>query len=256
MFLQVAVPTDDSRCLRFLWRETPEQRIDVYEYTRHVFGAKSSPTCANYALHQVARDNAKNDEALVKTVQRNFYMDDFLKSVKTSQEGIDIYNRVREVLSKGGFKLTKWITSDEDVKSQIPEEDRSTNAVKTLEVEPQSSSILGLNWNVDSDSLVVCRGIDQEIPAKITQRVVLSFVSAVFDPIGICSPFTIRMRFLLKSIWASMGQSWDKELSTEHVKIFKEWCSELQEKRTMSINIFYFTSGCADLRLHIFTDVH
>ena len=134
--------------MRFLWRETPKQRIDVYEYTEHVFGAKSSPTCANYALHQVARDNAKNDEALVKTVQRNFYMDDFLKSVKTSQEGIDIYNRVREVLSKGGFKLTKWITSDEDVKSQIPEEDRSTKAVKTLEVEPQSSSILGLNWNV------------------------------------------------------------------------------------------------------------
>ena len=82
MFLQVADPSDDSRCLRFLWRETPEQRIDVYEYTRHVFGAKISPTCANYALHQVARDNAKNDEALVKTVQRNFYMDDFLKSVK------------------------------------------------------------------------------------------------------------------------------------------------------------------------------
>ena len=113
-------------------------------------------------------------------------MDDFLKSVKTPQEGIEVYHRVREVLSKGGFKLTKWITSDEDVKSQIPEEDRSTNAVKTLEVEPQSSSILGLNWNVDSDILVVCRGIDQEIPAKITQRVVLSFVSAVFDPIGIC----------------------------------------------------------------------
>ena len=42
MFLQVAVPKDDSRCLRFLWREDPERRIEVYEYTRHVFGAKSS----------------------------------------------------------------------------------------------------------------------------------------------------------------------------------------------------------------------
>ena len=38
--------SDDSRCLRFLWRKDPEQRIEVYEYTRHVFGAKSSPTCA------------------------------------------------------------------------------------------------------------------------------------------------------------------------------------------------------------------
>ena len=72
MFLQVDVPNDDSRCLRFLWREDLERRLEVYEYTRHVFGAKSSPTCANYALHQVAKDNAVNDESLVRTVQRNF----------------------------------------------------------------------------------------------------------------------------------------------------------------------------------------
>ena len=212
MFLQVAVPNDDSRCLRFLWREDPEQRKEVYEYTRHVFGAKSSPTCANYALHQMAKYNAKEDENLVKAVQRNFYMDDFLKSFRTPQEAIEIYQKVREILNKGGFKLTKWITSDVEVKSQIPETDRSTKVVKTSEAEPQSSSILGLNWNVDTDSLIVCRGTEQEVPAKISQRIVLSFVSAVFDPLGICSPFTIRMRFLLKSIWAAMGQALDKKL--------------------------------------------
>ena len=29
MILQVAVPNEDGRCLRFLWREDPEQRIEV-----------------------------------------------------------------------------------------------------------------------------------------------------------------------------------------------------------------------------------
>ena len=254
MFLQIGVPSADSRCLRFLWRDKSKQRIEVYEYTRHVFGAKSSPTCANYALHQVAKDNANNDENLVRTVQRNFYVDDFLKSVKTPQEATQFYQKLRDVLSKGGFKLTKWITSDEEVKSQIPETDRSTKVVKTFEAEPQSSSILGQNWNVDTDSLIVCRGTDQEVPAKITQRIVLSFVSAVFDPLGICSPFTIRLRFLLKSIWAAMGQAWDKELSAEHSKLFSDWCSELRKIRTMSINRLYFENGCTKLRFHIFTD--
>ena len=145
MFLQVAVRSDVSRCLRFLWREDPEQRIEVYEYTRHVFGAKSSRTGANYALHQVAKDNAVNDESLVRTVQRNFFMDDFLKLVRTPQEAIKIYQKVRDILAKGGFKLTKWITSDGQVKSQIPETDRSTKVEKTFAAEPQSSSILGLN---------------------------------------------------------------------------------------------------------------
>ena len=254
MFLQVAVANDDSRCLRFLWREDPERRIEVYEYTRHVFGAKSSPTCAKYPLHQVAKDNAVNDGSLVRTFQRNFYMDDFLKSVRTPQEAIEIYQKVRDILIKGGFDLTKWITSDEEVKTQIPEADRTTKIVKTFEAEPQSSSILELNWNVDTDSLVVCRGTEQEVPAKITQRIVLSFVSAVFDPLGICSPFTLRMRFLLKSIWTAMGQAWDKKLSAEHSKLFSDWCSELREIRTMSISRLYFENGCSNFRLHIFTD--
>ena len=210
MFLQVAVPNDDSRCLLFLWREDPEQRIEVYEYTRHVFGTKSLPNSANYALHQVTKDNAVNDESIIRTVQRNFYMDDLLMSVRTPQEAIEIYQKVREILSRGGFNLTKWITSDDEVETQIPEADRSTKVVKTFGAEPQSSSILGLKWNVGTDNLIVCLGTEQDVPAKITQRIFLSFVSAVFDPLGVCSPFTIRMRFLLKKIWAAMGQSWAK----------------------------------------------
>ena len=79
-------------------------------------------------------------------------MDHFLKSVKTLQEAINLPES-QEVLSKGRFNLTKWITSDDEVKSQIPETDRSTKVVKTFEAESQSSSILGLNWNVDTYNL-------------------------------------------------------------------------------------------------------
>ena len=78
------------------------------------------------------------------------------------------------------------MTSDEEVKSQIAEADRSQNVVKIFETEPETSAILGLNWNVDTYSLIVCRGAEQKIPAKITRRTVLSIVSAVFDPLEIC----------------------------------------------------------------------
>ena len=168
-------------------------------------------------------------------VQQNFYMADFLKSVRTPQEAIENLQKVRDILSKGQFKLTKWITSDREVKSQIPETDSSTKAVKTFEAEPQSSSILGLNWNVDTENLIACRGTEQQLSQKITQRIVLSFVSAAFDPLGICSPFTIRMRFLIKIFWAAMRRAGDKELSAEHSKLFSDRCSELRDIRTMSI---------------------
>ena len=101
MFLQVAIPSDDTRCLRFLWREDPEQRIEVYKNTRHIFAAKISSTCANYAFRQVAKNKEVNDESLVRTVQRNFYMEDFLKSIRNPQEAIGIYQRVGDVIIKG-----------------------------------------------------------------------------------------------------------------------------------------------------------
>ncbi len=59
MFNQVAVPEEDQASLRFLWRQSPESPTEVYQYVRHIFGAKCAPTCFNYALLRSAEDNEK-----------------------------------------------------------------------------------------------------------------------------------------------------------------------------------------------------
>ena len=57
MFLQVGVREEDQTSLRFLWREDPTSSVVVHQYTRHIFGAYDSPTCANFALQKTASDN-------------------------------------------------------------------------------------------------------------------------------------------------------------------------------------------------------
>ena len=53
MFFLVAVPKEECTVLRFLWRDKPDDIIfRLFDYNRHVFGAKSSPTCANYGFEQ------------------------------------------------------------------------------------------------------------------------------------------------------------------------------------------------------------
>ena len=89
---------------------------------------------------------------------------------------------------------------------------------------------------------------------KITQRAMLSHVSAVFDPLGIVSPFTIRMRLLLKSIWKENGQSWDKELNEGNRHEFKKWASEMVHVNRMVLKRTYFESGVNKVDLHIFSD--
>ena len=96
--------------------------------------------------------------------------------------------------------------------------------------------------------------MQKEIPVKITQRAVLSHVSAVFDPLGIVSPFTVRMRLLIKSIWKENGQSWDKELNKGNRHEFKKWASEMIHVNRMILKRSYFESGVNIVDLHIFSD--
>ena len=72
MFLQVKIPPADFKVLRFLWREDSTDPISEYEYGRHIFGAKSSPTCVNNALLQVGRNSRDDKEMVAKLINRNF----------------------------------------------------------------------------------------------------------------------------------------------------------------------------------------
>ena len=72
MFLQVGVSDCDQPSLRFLWREDPRTNVVVYQYTRHIFGAKDSSTCANYALQRTARDNVSQYPEATKAVLEIF----------------------------------------------------------------------------------------------------------------------------------------------------------------------------------------
>ena len=66
MFIQVGVLPCDQPSLCFLWPEDPTSNVVVHQYTRHIFGAKGLPTCANYALQRTASDNATSTQKLRK----------------------------------------------------------------------------------------------------------------------------------------------------------------------------------------------
>ena len=83
--------------------------------------------------------------------------------------------------------------------------------------------VLGLKWDHNNDTLVVSRGTNNTITKSLTQRLVLSLVSKVYDPIGLVAPFTVGARLILKDIWRVNGQSWDDELPKDIVDRFLAW---------------------------------
>ena len=96
-------------------------------------------------------------------------MDDFIKSVQSAEEAIALQKEMVDCLQKGGFRLTKWICNNERVVEAIEEGSKSSAKSKSFDAEPQTSAILGLQWNVESDTLEVCRGSDRDVRGEITQ---------------------------------------------------------------------------------------
>ena len=114
MFHQVLVPEIDRSLLRFLWWENHDisKAATDYEMGVHVFGATSSPSCCNYALKRTAVDSkGRYPSDVAETLQRNFYVDDLLKSVSDVTTAIRLLNDVIEMCAAGGLRLTKIISN-------------------------------------------------------------------------------------------------------------------------------------------------
>ena len=88
MFHQVHVNLEHCNFLCFLWWENGNIDSEPKEYrmTVHLFGATSSPGCANFALKKVASDYEDQCGAeAADFIRNNFYVDDSLRSVSTPE---------------------------------------------------------------------------------------------------------------------------------------------------------------------------
>ena len=126
MFHQVMVQREDRSFLRFLWWEDHDINGlgKDFEMCVHALGGTSSPSCCNYALTRTAYDNRSRYQAdVMDTLNRNFYVDDLLKSVKDVKTAIRLLHDVIIMCADGGFRLTKFVGNQIEVLDSIPEED-------------------------------------------------------------------------------------------------------------------------------------
>ena len=84
----------------------------------HIFGATDSLYCANFAVKFVARDNKQRCGRIAsESILKSFYTN-LLKSVITT-EVVNLAKEITDVMRRGGFRLTKFISNDKDVMNSI-----------------------------------------------------------------------------------------------------------------------------------------
>ena len=202
MFHQVRVPPDDQDAFRFLWwpdGDLNQQPVD-HRMEVHLFGATSSPSCCNFALKRTAEDNkGEFPEEVVRTVKRNFYVDDCLKSVKSAKNAVEFVHQLRSILSKGGFRLTKWLSNSSEVLDCIPRVERAPSVLDLDldKVNPPIQRTLGLKWDLEKDEFTFKVTLRDR---PNTRRGILNMTSFVYDPLGLVAPVVLTANKLLQDL--------------------------------------------------------
>jgi len=190
----------------------------------HLFGAKSSPSCANFALLQTAEDNSSDFfPAVLDTVNCNFYVDDCLKSVDSEAEATGLINELLMLLTRGGFELKKWSTNCPAVLSNVSLTNRADSSV-SLDLENKDTQhVLGVKWNYADDELQIHINMRSK---PFTRRGILSVVSSVFDPLGMLAPVILVAKIIPQDLCRA-GIGWDDEVDEQASCRWKEWLAGL-----------------------------
>lgn len=258
MFYQVRVNPDDCDMLRYLWWPGGNLDMEPEEYRMrvHLFGAVSSPGCANYALRKTAQDNAaKYDKEITDAVRNDFYVDDFVKSVDSVQSGIKIAHDVTGILSEGGFKLTKWSGNNKEVLESIPIDHRSKD-IKNVNLNHDNlpnQRTLGVQWCVETDQLEFSIA---DVNKRATRRNMLSVMSSIYDPFGPTAPFVLKSKIILQEL-CRQKFDWDESIPQDLENDWNKWLKDLAKLDKLKMKRCYRPDDFGeviDTQLHSFSD--
>ena len=236
MYYQVRVPEDDTDLLRFLWWPAGDlsQNIAEYKMAVHLFGATSSPSCANYALRRTAEENrSKSSPDAVDTVLKNFYVDDCLKSVADGAQAVELCKDLTALCASGGFHLTKWTSNSRALLASVPDCERAKD-VRDLDLSHDvlpTERALGVLWCTESDSFKFKINVKNK---PITRRGILSVTSSIYDPLGFLAPAILPAKMLMQQL-CKEGLAWDDEIPDQLSRKWNSWLQELHQLSAVTI---------------------
>ena len=110
---QVTVAPQLKDLLRFLWWENGDidKPNEVYRMKSHLFIGIKRPAIDNEDMY---------DGEIAYVIVNNFYVDDLLHSESSEKESILVAQQIQECLTRGDFKLNKWMSNSKKILATFP----------------------------------------------------------------------------------------------------------------------------------------
>ena len=244
-FLQIAICPRDRDVHRFLWERNGTVR--VMRFKRVPFGNCQSPFLLNATLRSHLESYPESEVA--ERLKDDIYMDDFLSGQDSVSDSIHLVEESSRIMAEASMTFAKWSSNNPEVGELLLREFTD----KCLDSE--AIKVLGMVWLARVDCFTF-QGPSFPPGLKVTKRVIISFYSQLFDPLGFAAPFVMAAKCLFQEIW-SLCLTWDQEVPPDLQVRFLRWVDGLDFLREWRIPRSYTPMGWSsivDLTLHGFGD--
>ena len=252
MFHQFSVCPNHRDYFRFMWFKNNDLNSTPVHYrmTRHIFGVVSSPSCANFALKQLAKDhNNTHGVEASKFLDQGFYADDGLTSTPDAASAVSLLKNTVALCREGQLTLHKFVSNNQDVLEAM---NAVNNHDQVKNIPGNVEKTLGIRWNLQSDSFIFNINLDTK---PITRRGILSAVCSIYDPLGLISPYVLEGKKILQLICKN-GSKWDDPIQKDLIPRYEHWFESLSKLSEISIPRCFKPATFTEVRaeLHNFSD--
>jgi hypothetical protein len=123
--------------------------------------------------------------------------------------------------------------------------------------ENDTVKLLGINWNTTRDEFFynMSELIEYAETLPVTKRSLLKLTAKIFDPLGLLSPVTIKMKMMFQ-ILCKEGVDWDEQLRGDVEIQYRGFLVDLHKINRLRIPRCYFmlASTPVSIQLHAFCD--
>ncbi|XP_062540958.1 uncharacterized protein LOC134208999 [Armigeres subalbatus] len=263
MFHQVIIRPEDRQAQRFLWRNNPSEQTEVFVMDVAIFGATCSPSSAQFAKNRNAVELSREFPRAATAVLENHYVDDYLDSVDSVYEAVELAREVKTLHQYAGFELRHWLSNSVDVLEQIGEKPSETPKNFVMGKDVGTERVLGLSWLPQKDIFTFAIQFRENLKRLLdgntypTKREPLSLVMSIFDPLGLVANFVIHGKNLVQEVWRS-GSTWDDNIPELLFASWSLWVRALHSLEQVRTQRCYFPGydpeALETLELHVFVD--
>ena len=201
------------------------------QYGRSAFRSN----CAD-CTEKSAELSAKMFPKAASIIIENSYMDDIPASVDHEQEAMLRMTEIEGILSERGFKIKEWIHSGKINSNKKSKDQSDVQVLMGLNEQGigETEGVLGMHWNTINDDLLF-KVNAPELSSKVSKRMVLSAANKIYDPLGLITPFTVRLKILMRSIWANEPKiGWDDQIPAHILETWRGIVQEMKEIGTLT----------------------